>query len=70
MLFYTPVLGLKMFAQGGLFIKQNVYVQEDRNQRGRVATSTNFIIFDSYIMKSLWFKFVYDIFTGFKKASL
>ena len=31
------------------------YVQEGKNERGRVATSTSFSIFDSYDMKSLWF---------------
>ena len=33
---------------------------------GRVATPTSFSIFDSYDMKSVWFKFGHDIFTGFK----
>ena len=36
----------------------------------RQATPTSFSIFDSYDMKSLWFKFGHDIFTGFKIASL
>ena len=43
---------------------------EGRNEGGRVATLNSFSIFDSYDMKSLWFEFGYDIFTGFKKASL
>ena len=37
---------------------------------GRVATHTNFSIFDSYDMKSLLFKFCHDIFTGFKMTRL
>ena len=36
---------------------------------GRVATPTRISIFDSYDMKSLWFKFG-DIFNGFKLESL
>ena len=40
-----------------------------RNKEGRIATLTGFLIFDSYDMKSLWGKFAYDIFTGFKTAS-
>ena len=35
-----------------------------RNEEGRVATPTSFLIFDSYDMKSLWFKFGHNIFTG------
>ena len=58
-----------MFVQGGLFMKQNAYVPEGRNQKGRVATLTNFSIFDSSDMKSLGLKFGHDIFTGFKMAS-
>ena len=37
---------------------------------GRVATPTSFSIFDSHDMKSLWFKFGHDIFTGFKMPRL
>ena len=33
------------------------------------ANLTRFLVFDSYDMKSLWGKFAYDIFTGFKTAS-
>ena len=33
---------------------------------GRVDTPTSFSIFDSYDMKSFWFEFPYDIFTGLK----
>ena len=55
-----------MFAQGGLFMKQNAYVPEGGNEGGRVATPTSISIFDSYDMKSLWFRFGYDIFNGFK----
>ena len=61
---------LKMFALGCLFMKQNAYVPENRNQWGRVATPTRFSIFNSYDMKSLWFRFSHDIFTGFKLARL
>jgi hypothetical protein len=38
--------------------------------RGRVATPTSISIFDSYDIKSLWFKFGHDIFTGFKMPRL
>ena len=55
-----------MFVVGGLFMKSNAYVSEGRNEGVRVATPTNFSIFDFYDMKSLWFKFGYDIFGGFK----
>ena len=44
-------------------------VLEGRNEEGRVATATSFLIFNSYDMKSLWGKFVFDIFTGFKIVS-
>ena len=40
------------------------------NEGGRVATPTSFSIFDFYDMESLWFKFGYDIFTGFKMPRL
>ena len=33
--------------------EENAYVPEGRNEGGRVATPTNFSIFDSYDMKSL-----------------
>ena len=46
-------LGLKMFGVGGLYMKLNAYVPEGRNERRRVATPTNFSIFDSYDMKRL-----------------
>ena len=49
----NSTLKLNMFAQGGQFMKQNAYVSKDTNQRERVATPTNFSIFDSYDMKSL-----------------
>jgi hypothetical protein len=42
-----------MFGVGGLFMKYNAYVSESRNEGRRVATPTNFSIFDSYDMKSL-----------------
>ena len=48
-----------MFAQGG-------YVPDGGNEKGRVATPTSILIFDYNDMKSLWFKFSLDIFTGFK----
>ena len=37
---------------------------------GRGATPTRVLIFNSYDMKNLWFKFGYDIFAGFKLARL
>ena len=36
-----------MFAQGGLFMEQNAYVPEGRNEEG---TPTSISIFDSYDM--------------------
>ena len=47
-------------------MKENANVPEGRNEGGRVATPTSFLIFDSYDMKSLWDKFGYDIFISFK----
>jgi hypothetical protein len=49
-------------------MKQNAYVPEGRNERGRVATPTSFSIFDSYDMKSLQSTFGHGIFTCFKMA--
>ena len=50
---FSSTLGLKMFAQGGLFMKENAYVPEGGNGEGRVATPTSISIFDFYDMKSL-----------------
>ena len=50
---FINTLGLKMFVQGGLFIKQNAYVPEDGNEEGRVATPTSISKFDSCDMKRL-----------------
>ena len=58
---YFDTLAIKMFGPGAY----STYVPEG----GRVATSTRFLIFDSYDIKSLWGKFGYDNFTGFKMAS-
>jgi hypothetical protein len=49
-------LGTEIFAPGGLFFNQNAYVPESRNERGRVATFTSFLIFDSNDMESLLLK--------------
>jgi hypothetical protein len=38
-------------------------------KKGRVATLTSFLIFDSYDMKSLLLKFGHGIFSGLKMAS-
>jgi len=46
-------LGTKMFAQGGVFMKQNAYVPEGRNEEGRRATPTRISIFYSCDMKTL-----------------
>ena len=43
---------------------------EGRNEGGSVATPISFSIFDFFDMKSLWFKFGYDIFAGFKMPRL
>ena len=58
-----------MFGPCGLIMKENAYVPEGRNERGRIATPISFLIFDFYDLKSLWGEFGYDIFTGFKMAS-
>ena len=63
-------LGLKIFAQGGLFMKQNANVPEGGNEGGKVATPTSISIFDSYGMKRLWLKFGHDIFTDLKMPRL
>ena len=59
-----------MFGPGGLCYEVKYHVPEDRNEGGRVATPTSFLLFDSYDMKSLWGEFGYEIFTGFKMAVL
>jgi hypothetical protein len=62
-----------MFAQAGLFMKQNAYVPEGRNEGGRGATTTttSISIFYSYDMKTLWSKLGHDdIFNGFKMPRL
>ena len=59
-----------MFGMGDLFMKLNIYGAKDRNEVWRIATPTSIMMFDSYDMKSLWFEFGHDIFTGFKIASL
>ena len=53
---YSHTLAVKMFGPGDLFMKQNAYVTEGRNEEGRFATPTSFSIYDSYDMKS-WFWF-------------
>ena len=68
--YLVRTLGLKMFAQGGLFMKKNAYVPEGVNGEGRGATPTSISIFDFYDMTSLCFKFGHDIFTAFKIARL
>ena len=45
-------------------------VLEGRNKGGRKATPTNISIFDFYGIKTLWFEFGNDIFTGFKMPRL
>ena len=40
------------------------------NEGARVTTPTSISMFDSNDMKSLWFKFSLDIFTGFKKLKI
>ena len=59
-----------MFGAGSLFMKWNAYVQEGRNEGGRVATPISISIVDFYDMKSLWLKFSQDVFTGFKMPRL
>ena len=69
LLFITIVLHLCSFIIAtGLFLHLKLQFQEGGNEGGRVATPTSFSIFDSYDMKSLWFKFGHDIFTAFKVA--
>ena len=59
-----------MFYPGSLFMEWNVYVPEGGNERGRDATPTSISIFDSYDMKTLWFKSGHDIFSGCKMPRL
>ena len=59
-----------MFTQFCLFMMQNAYVPEGGNERGRKATSTSISIFDFYGIKTLWFEFGNDIFTGNKMPTL
>ena len=40
------------------------------NEEGGRATPTSISIFDSYDMKTLWFEFGHDIFTGVKMPTL
>ena len=61
---------LQVYRQFGLFIQQNTYVPEGGIEGGREAASTSISIFDSYDMKTLWFEFGHDIFTGFKMPTL
>ena len=42
-----------MFRQSGLFMKENAYVLEGGNERGRGATPTSISIFDSFDIKTL-----------------
>ena len=46
-------LGLKMFAQGGLFMRLNAYIPEGGNEGGRGTTPTSILNFDYYDMKTL-----------------
>ena len=63
---------LQMFTQFDLFIMENAYVPVGGNERGRGATPTptSILIFDSYDIKTLWYEFGHDIFTGFKMPRL
>ena len=51
-------------------IFQWVGMKEGGNEGGREATPTSISVFDSYDMKTLWFKFDHDIFSGFKMPRL
>jgi hypothetical protein len=59
-----------MYRQFGLFILQNAFVPEGRNERGRRATPTSISKFDSFDIKTLGLEFGHDIFTGFKMPTL
>ena len=59
-----------MFCLGSLFMKQNAYVAEGGNEKGREVTPTSISIFDSYDINTLWFEFGNDIFIGFKMPTL
>ena len=61
---------LQMFRQFCLFMMQNAYVPEGRNEGGRKATPNSISIFDSYGKKTLWFEFGIGIFTGNKMPTL
>jgi hypothetical protein len=67
---YATCTWAQIFAQGGLFMKQNANVPEGGNEGGRVATSTSISIFDSYDMKRWWFEFGHDIVNDFKMSRL
>ena len=54
----------------GLFMKQNAYFLEGGIEVVSGATPTSISIFDFYDMKTFWFKFGHDIFTGFKMPTL
>ena len=55
-----------MFTQFCLFMMQNAYVLEGGNEGERKAPPTSISIFDFYGIKTLWFEFGNDIFTGNK----
>ena len=63
-------LGTEMFYPGSLFMESNAYIPEGGNERGREATPTSISIFNSFGIKTLWFEFGNDIFTGFKMPRL
>ena len=50
--------------------KMAIFLRAGMREGGRVATPTRVSIFDYFDMNSLWFKFGYDIFAGFKMPRL
>ena len=67
--FTTNTLRTKMFGMGGLFYEVKCLCSRGCDWEREGATPASFSIFDSCDMKSVWFKFGYDIFTCFKMAS-
>ena len=67
---FCPRHSLQMLTQFCLFIMWNAYVPEGGNEGEREASLTSISIFDFYAIKTLWFEFGNDIFTGNKMPTL
>ena len=67
--FSKYTLGFEMFAQGGLFMSKMPIFQRVGIRKGVKPLPLTFQC-DSYDMKTLWFEFGDDIFSGFKMPTL